>query len=134
MSLVKKWPVMAFLLVLLPGLCDAQFGRGLRELTLSGSGSTSRQFDSGTISGTGELGGYRTARPEFGLRQSCSWTKDERGATWSGATRLYGDYHFGSGQWRPYVGASFGIAYGERSDTTLFAGPEIGLKFYVLPA
>lgn len=134
MSVVKRWPVVALLLVLLPGICDAQFGRGLRELTLSGSGSSSREFDSGTVSGTGELGWYHTPQLEFGLRQSFNWTKYERGSTWNGATRVYGDYHFGSGQWRPYLGASFGIAYGEQSDTTLFAGPEIGLKFYVLPA
>jgi len=136
---VRIVSVLALLLVLLPTVSQAQFGRGLRELTLSGSGSSSREFDAGSVSATGELGWYYSPRLEFGIRQSFSWSKNEETTFWDGATRLYSDYHFGSGQWRPYLGASFGIAYGKKRDssevdTILFAGPEAGLKFYVQPA
>jgi hypothetical protein len=131
---VKTLSLIAVVFTLLPAVCQAQFGRGLRELTLSGSGSSSREFSSGTVSATGELGWYYSPRLEFGLRQSLSWSKDEQDTTWNGATRLYSDYHFGSSQWRPYLGASFGVAYGDDANTTLFAGPEAGLKFYVQPA
>lgn len=130
---MKKLAVVVAL-TLLPAISQAQLGRGLRELTLSGSGSSSREFSSGTVSGTGELGWYYSPKLEFGLRQSFSWSKGDSDSTWNGASRLFGDYHFGSSQWRPYLGASFGVAYGDSTDTTLFAGPEVGLKFYVQPA
>lgn len=131
--------IFALLLVLLPTVSQAQFGRGLRELTLSGSGSSSRQFDGGNVSATGELGWYVSPKLELGIRQSVRWDKDNNGSLWGGATRFYSDYHYGSGQWRPYVGASMGVAYGTtresgKINTTLFAGPEAGLKFYVQPA
>lgn len=129
----------ALLLALLPAVSQAQFGRGLRELTLSGSGSSSREFDAGNVSATGELGWYYSPKLELGLRQSFSWSKNPDTSFWDGATRFYSDYHYGSGQWRPYVGASVGVAYGKKRDgsgidSTLFAGPEAGLKFYVQPA
>lgn len=135
-SIVKIASVIALLLALLPAVSQAQFGRGLKELTLSGSGSSSREFDAGTVSATGELGWYYSPRLELGVRQSFSWSKSAQGteSVWNGATRLYSDYHYGSGQWRPYFGASLGFAYGDNVDTTLFTGPEAGLKFYVQPA
>lgn len=131
---MKPLSVVAVVLALVPAICQAQLGRGLRELTLSGSGSSSREFSSGTVSGTGELGWYYSPRLEFGVRQSMSWSKSERDSVWNGSTRMYGDYHFGSSQWRPYLGASVGVNYGDETDTTWYAGPEAGLKFYVQPA
>jgi len=132
---VKTLSAIAIILALLPAISQAQFGRGLRELTLSGSGTSSKEFDTGTMSATGELGWYYSPKVEIGLRQSLSWNKSKSvRSNWNGASRLYSDYHFGDGQWRPYAGASLGVAYGDRVDTTLFAGPEAGLKFYVQPA
>jgi hypothetical protein len=135
-SIVKIVSVVALVLALLPAVSQAQFGRGLRELTLSGSGTSSREVDAGTVSATGELGWYYSPRLELGVRQSFSWSKGtpDSESVWNGATRLYSDYHYGSGQWRPYLGASAGFAYGDQVETTLFAGPEAGLKFYVQPA
>lgn len=132
---MKTLSVIVIVLTLLPAISQAQFGRGLRELTLSGSGSSSKEFDSGTVSATGELGWYYSPQVELGVRQSFNWSKSkDNNSSWNGATRFYSDYHFGAGQWRPYLGASIGFAYGDEVDTTLFAGPEAGLKFYVQPA
>jgi hypothetical protein len=69
---VKILSTAAVVLALLPAVAQAQLGRDLRELTLSGSGGSSREFTAGTVSATGELGWYYTPRLEFGVRQSLS--------------------------------------------------------------
>lgn len=129
----RRW-LIALLALMLPALVLAQAGRGQRELALSGSGTSSRDFDGGTLSATGEYGVYYSPRVELGVRQSFSWSKSDAGSSWSGATRFYADYHFGDAQWRPYFGANLGGIYGEDTDTIAVAGPEAGLKFYVQPA
>lgn len=132
---MRTLSIIAIALILLPAISQAQFGRGLRELTLSGAGSSTKEFDTGTMSATGELGWYYSPKILLGMRQSLSWSKTSKhSSNWNGATRLYSDYHYGDGQWRPYLGASLGFAYGREVDTTLFAGPEAGIKYYVQPA
>lgn len=118
----------------LPSVALAQPGLGKQELTLSGSGTSSKEFDAGAVSATGELGYYLSPQLEVGVRQSLSWRQENSSARWTGATRAYGDLHYGSSQWRPYFGASLGYIYGNDVDSTLFAGPEVGIKYYVQPA
>jgi len=126
---------LAAALLLLPALASADLTKGQRELALSGSGSNTRQFDAGAVSATADYGVYYNPQLELGVRQSFSWSKTEDGgSTWSGATRIYTDYHYGSAEWRPYLGASLGVNYGDDSDSNWFAGPEIGIKYYVQPA
>lgn len=130
-----KRSALAAALLLLPTIAAADLTKGQRELALSGSGSNTREFNAGAVSATGDYGVYVNPHLEVGLRQTFSWSKSEDGgSTWSGATRVYTDYHYGSTEWRPYIGASIGISYGDDSDSTWFAGPEIGIKYYVQPA
>ncbi len=112
----------------------AQPTLGQRELALSGSGNSSRDFDTGGVSATGEYGYYYSPQWEVGVRQSFSWSESAEESRWNGSTRIYTDYHFGSGQWRPYLGGSLGILYGNDVEETLAAGPEVGIKFYVQAA
>lgn len=132
MSALRVWVVLG---LLVPGVVTAaEIGRGQKELTFSGSGNTSKDFEAGGVTTTGEFGIYLSPRHEVGIRQSLGWNKTKAGSRWNGATRLYSDYHYGAAQWRPYLGASLGGIYGDDTDETWFAGPEIGLKFYVQPA
>lgn len=131
---MNKLLTVAVLTLLLPTLAAAQMGRGQRELTLSGAGSSSTDFDGGNVSATGEYGVYLTPRIEVGIRQSLGWSTGPSDTSWSGATRVYSDYHFGTAQWRPYLGGNIGGLYGDDTESTWAAGPELGIKYYVQPA
>lgn len=132
---MKRGLCVLLALVLPMGTVSAiEIGRGQKELTFSGSGTTSKNFDTGGMSMTAEYGVYLNPRVEAGIRQSLGWSKGAEDSSWSGATRFYLDYHFGSAQWRPYLGASLGGLYGNDTEETWFAGPEAGLKYYVQPA
>ncbi len=48
-----------------------------------------------------------------------------------GSTRVFYDYHFGTGKARPFIGASIGGVYGDRVDETFMAGPEVGFNYWV---
>ncbi len=50
---------------------------------------------------------------------------------WDGSTRVFYDYHFGTGNARPFVGVSLGGLYGEEVDETFMGGPEVGIKYWV---
>ena len=68
----------------------------------------------------------------WGVRQSINGTagEDVRDA-WNGSTRLFADYHFGTSDVRPYIGANIGGIYGKSVKETGTAGIDLGLKYYV---
>lgn len=106
---------------------------GDRELTLSGTGASDKSGDNATFGVSGELGWYISPQTELGVRQSVNYadlpnTDDNM---WNGATRGFADYHFGNGRLRPFVGASLGGIYGDGVNDSGFAGPELGVKYYV---
>lgn len=105
---------------------------GDRELTLQGAGTSSNDFDANIFSLSGSYGWYLNDNGEWGIRQSVGISDAKgRSSDWNGATRLFYDWHFGTGQLRPYLGASLGYIYGESVNETFSAGPEVGLKYYV---
>lgn len=124
--------------VALPGLAMAQdmdraYGPevGEWEATLSGSGTSSNDFDTNAIGVTGSIGKYVYPNVLVGLRQSFSWADPANGENVTqGSTRVFADYVFDLGQWRPYVGVSFGGIYGENVADSFAAGPELGVKYY----
>lgn len=110
---------------------------GEREITLSGSGGSDKDFDSGNFSISGDIGWYTSNNMLLGIRQSVQY-QDIQGVNidddaWNGSTRGFIDWHFGSSNWRPFVGASLGGVYGDNIDESAFAGLEVGVKYYVLP-
>jgi len=127
-------------LSLLPVFAMAQTigpASGEREITLSGSGGSDRNFDSGNFSISGDYGWYTNNNMLIGIRQSVQYQNIE-GATfrndfWNGSTRGFVDWHFGQANWRPFVGASLGAVYGDGLRDSGFAGLELGFKYYVLP-
>ena len=124
----------------LPALAIAQgnvgTSQGDREFSLSGTGSSDKDFDNGSIGLSADLGWYTSPNTVFGVRQSVNYAdiEGESGSDdfWNGSTRGYVDYHFLNGKARPFVGASLGAIYGDAVEDTGFAGLEVGLKYYVL--
>ena len=116
-----------------PALALAEPEAGDRLFTLTGSGASDSDFDNSTGSLSFDLGQFYSESTVFGIRQSIGFADSENDSNWSGATRVFGDYHFDAGKWRPFIGANIGGIYGDDVDETFFAGPEVGVKYYVKP-
>lgn len=109
---------------------------GEREFTLSGTGSSDRDFDNSSLGVSADLGWYYSERTLIGVRQSLNYADVEGESIdedfWNGSTRGFVDYHFGNVYWRPFVGASLGGVYGDGISDSAFGGLEVGVKYYVL--
>lgn len=116
---------------------SGQFGPadGDREFSIAGSGSSDKDFDSGSFGLVADLGWYFSDPLVLGVRQSVNYAniegEDVSDDFWNGATRGYLDYHFGSSRLRPFLGASLGGIYGDGVNDSAFAGLETGVKYYV---
>ncbi|HDZ56202.1 MAG TPA: hypothetical protein ENI17_09925 [Pseudomonas xinjiangensis] len=117
---------------MLPAFAMAAPVTGSQEVTLSGAGSSDKDFDSNVLSVQGSWGSYLTDSSLWGVRQTVNASDNEgESVMFSGATRVFYDYLFGDGPARPFVGLSVGGIYGEQVDETFTGGPEIGLKYWV---
>ncbi len=127
-------PVVINLLCLI--LSAATFGQGFtqgdKDLTLTGSGASSKDFDSTTFSIEGYFGYFFTNNIEGMIRQGVGYA-DVPGAdnNWNASTRVAADYHFDLGHWWPFVGVNLGYIYGDQVNDTWVAGPEGGVKYFV---
>lgn len=125
-------PPLFFALLATGSLAMADPVEGTREVTLAGAGGSDKNFDSNRFSLEGTYGYYRSPEVLLGIRQSVGASKVEgENSNWTGATRVFVDYHFDMDNMRPYVGASLGYIYGDDVEETFIAGPELGLKAYV---
>lgn len=109
---------------------------GDREFSISGTGSSDQNFDSGSFGVTGDIGWYLRENSVLGIRQSANYASIEgenfRNDFWNGATRGYGNYQFApTERMRPFLGASLGMIYGDGVKDDGFAGLEVGGKYYV---
>lgn len=117
---------------LCPAFALAAPSAGDQEFTLSGAGSSDKSFDDTVLSVQGSWGRYLDESSLWGIRQLIN-ARDSEGESvqFDGATRVFYDYHFGTGNMRPFVGASLGAIYGEEVEETFSAGPEAGVKYWV---
>lgn len=116
----------------LPAIGLAAPSMGDREITLSGAGSSDKDFNSSSFAFQGSWGEYLSESSLWGIRQSVGIRNSEdESARFDGSTRVFYDYHFGTGNTRPFVGASIGGVYGDGVDDSFMGGPEIGLKHWV---
>lgn len=107
--------------------------QGEREFTLGGAGTSDEDFDNNVFGAAGSLGWFLSDRSEWGFRQQINYSKSVgTSSVWGGATDVFYDYHFGDGKARPFIGASLGYLYGENTDDSFIAGPEVGVKYYAL--
>ncbi len=115
----------------------SEFGprQGDQEFSISGTGSSDRNFDSGSFGVTGDLGWYLRDHVVAGVRQSINYASIEGESIsddfWNGSTRGYINYQFLADRTRPFVGASLGAIYGDGVEDSAFAGLEAGVKHYV---
>jgi len=130
MKLMAKTALAA--LLALPIAATAQPEVGDRSFTISGTGASDNEFDGNTFGLSFELGEYATENVLWGLRQSVNGIAgDEVSDSWNGSTRLFADYHFGTQDFRPYMGANIGGLYGEDVNETWTAGLELGFRLFV---
>lgn len=116
---------------------SSKFGphHGDREFSISGTGSSDRNVDSGSFGVTGDLGWYLRSHLVGGIRQSVNYASIEgegvKDDFWNGSTRGYLNYQFLQDRARPFIGASLGGIYGDGVKNSAFAGLEAGFKYYV---
>ncbi len=116
---------------------SSQFGpsQGEREFSISGTGTSDQNVESGSFGVTGDLGWYLKRNLVAGVRQSINYASIEGGNVeddfWNGSTRGYINYQFLDDRARPFIGGSLGGIYGDGVKDSAFAGLETGLKYYV---
>lgn len=122
-------------IIVLSGAVEAASVReGTQEFSISGAGSSDKEFDSNILALDATYGRYLSPESLIGIRQSVSVADVEGEDTrWNGTTRGFYDYLFTFGDFRPYVGAALGYIYGESVEESFVGGPELGFKYYVLP-
>ncbi len=132
-SMYMKYRALTLATALLMGSSVAMAGpeAGDRSLTLSGNGTSDKDFDNNTFGVSGQMGWFTSDHLEVGFRQSLNGAATDGDDPWSGSTRVFADYHFTDEGLIPFVGANVGGIYGEDVDTTGSAGLEAGLKYYV---
>ena len=137
---MKRFLIATAFLALAPFAAQAQsasdmFGprEGSQEITLSGTGSNNNDFDAGIFGISGSYGYFFTPAFEGGVRQIVNWSGAEnRDDSFNGSTRFFADYHFNpTGKFKPFVGLSLGVTYGDGVSDTGFGGPELSFKYYV---
>lgn len=130
-----RWqhPLIIACLTVAPILASAEPTAGDRLFTLTGSGSSDTEFDNNTASVSFDLGKFYSMNTALGVRQSIGFADTQADSSWNGATRVFADYHFDANAWRPFIGGNIGGIYGDGVDETFFAGPEVGVKYYVKP-
>lgn len=127
-------PLISLSLFSAVSLADAPM-QGTREFSVSGAGSSDKEFDNNTFAMEASYGKYLSSAAAVGVRQSISVVDSQEGDTdWNGATRVFYDYHFRQQNMRPFVGAHIGYVYGDSVEESFIAGPEAGFKYYVLPS
>ena len=127
-------PFVSLSLFSAPGWADTPM-QGANEFSISGAGSSDKEFDNNAFVMEASYSYYLSSAAAIGVRQSASVTDSEgNDSDWNGATRAFYDYHFGQQNLRPFLGLHLGYIYGESVEETFIAGPEAGLKYYVLPS
>ncbi len=116
-----------------PAVTLAQAVNGDNEVTISGTGGSDKDFDATVFGLTGSYGKYISDMGQAGVRQNITISDTEGEETdFDGATVIYYDHHFNLDRLRPFVGLNVGYNYGDTTEETFSAGPELGLKYYVL--
>jgi hypothetical protein len=134
-SLLTRFYVVALVLLLMPAFAFAQqdfgFRQGDREFTIVGQGRSDSDLDDNVFTTSFSLGYFFTNNLEGAVRQDIEFVDLPGDNDWRGATYLAADYHFGTGQLVPLVGANLGYVYGDGVTDEFFAAPEAGVKWFV---
>jgi len=130
--------VMLVSLMVLPlSVNAADFREGDREFTLSGGGTSDKNFDASSVSIEANFGYFTKNNLELLIRQKIQFVDTEGSSSiWDFSTRLVADYYLDMkfrGRMKPmkvFVGACVGYIYDKDFDGEFTAGPEVGLKYF----
>src|SRR3569833_3354858 len=81
---------------------------GDNEFTLSGGGTSNKQFDRSTVTLSLIYGKYITDSWQWSIRQGVNVADVANDNQWNGSTRLAVDYHWNFDRWRPGGGPGRG--------------------------
>lgn len=126
----KRFAIAALLSAISLGVL-AEPKTGDQLLTLSGAGASNKDFNTNAFALGFDYGKYISREAVVGVRQNVGIADTGDDNNWNGSTRLFYDYHFGTTEWRPFVGANIGGVYGDGVNETFLAGPEAGVKYFV---
>jgi hypothetical protein len=106
------------------------------EVALSGAGRWNRdggEFGESHYSLAAAIQYYVSEHIEPGFRQTIDWFDPENGSSrTTGTSRIALDVNFPMGLVRPFIGVSYGLAYGDDiNGTDNLLAPEAGIKFYI---
>lgn len=133
--MLKKISILiAAALLALPAAVGAEFKAGDKEFTISGSGSSDNDFDNNFINAQGSFGFFFSDMLEGIIRQELSFADTENGGSWAASTGVGADLNFSLGTFVPVLGATLGYIYGDDTDETWYAAPEVGLKAFITDA
>ena len=102
------------------------------ELTLAGSGSNDKKFNTGGAVVDGSVGYNFNEVLELVGRQTVAFAEPSGGpSSWDFSSRVALDAHLPLGPIRPFGGVTVGYQYGQSTKEAMTAGPEAGLKIHL---
>src|SRR4051794_32586289 len=104
-NMQTKWIAIALVSAALPaGQALAAQDAGDKTLTISGTGSSDKNFNTNTFGTSANLGYFLSDPIEVGLRQNINvFNRDNGPDAWSGATVVYGDWNITKSTWVPFI-------------------------------
>jgi outer membrane protein W len=120
--------------ILLAANVKAQSQRGDWELTLAGTGTSSKSFDDNAFGVNAGLGYYVLQNGELSLRQTLAYSKIQGSSATVGSTQIAADWYFpvGSSQrFQPFIGVNGGYFYGDVVSDHFEVAPEAGIQYYL---
>ncbi len=125
--------VLAVIIILPTAANAAEFKQGDRTFTLSGGGTSDKNFDSSSVSIEAQFGYFTRNNWELSFRQKMKQDSSE----WDFTSRMAADYYLDTVKFRgrlsgmkAFVGASIGYQYDDSLEGDYIAGPEAGLKLF----
>ncbi len=126
---------LALSVMLLGAMATAQDGvrlqEGARTFTISGSGSSDRDFDANVASMELGLGWFIADHVAFAVRQGIGFADIGGRSDRNGSSRLGFDFFLDLGRLKPFVGANVGYIYGDTVKNQFIAGPSAGFLRFV---
>jgi hypothetical protein len=130
--MLRKLFVVAALGFLIPAVAQAQYKQGDWRLTLSGQGSSDKDFRSTSVAAQVDISYFVIDQLRIGGRQTAGYAQiEDGGSSWNASTRVAADWVFDLGRWQPFIGVSGGYSYGENVNDAWVGGPELGVDWFV---
>ncbi len=128
--------VLAGLLILPAAAGAADFKQGDRTFTLSGAGTSDKNFDNSAVSVEAQFGYFTKNNWELSFRQKIGYVNQDS-SRWDFTSRIAADYYLDTVKFqgrlkgmKTFVGASIGYMYDDDLSGDYMYGPEGGVKYF----